>query len=176
MQKTFDYVGVIETLTATDNPEIWHADNLTHPGLSWSIRTVIPKIEFVDNDTVNIVQFWHKLAETAFNFVKITPEAFNWSGNLLPQWDTIWLKRGWDIEISELADGTLYYTVCNANTTSAKIAETLIDSIGKQLAKLENIEDREELLDLIEACEAMASLTTDYESDKLRSNFRVIDD
>ncbi len=176
MQTTFDYIGVIETLVATDNPEIWHADNLTHPGLSWSIKTIIPKPEFADNDTVNIVQFWHKLASTKFNLVKITHDTFNWTGNLLPQWDTIWIKRGWDIEISSSTDGTLYHKVCSSSKTSAQIAETLIDNIGKQLAKLENIEEREELLDLIEACEVMLSMTTDYESARMRSNFRVIDD
>ena len=175
MQKTFDYIGIIETLIGTENPEIWHADNLTHPGLAWSIKTVIPKIECADNDTVDIIQLYHKIAETKYNFVKITPEAFNWNGDLLSNWNTVWIKRGWDIEFID-KNGVLDYTISSFAKTSVKIAETLIDSISKQLAKLDNIEDREELLDLIEACEAVSSMTTEYESKKLRANFRVVDD
>lgn len=175
MQKQFDYTGVVDALINNDNPEIWHADNLSHPGLAWSIKTVIPKPEFADNDTVDIIQLYHKIAETKYNFVKITPEAFNWSGNSLEQWDTVWVKRGWDVEIVD-KNGTLDYNVCSSTKTSTDIAKSLIDSISKQLAKLDTIEDREELLDLIEACEVLFSMTSDYESKKLRSNFRVIDD
>jgi hypothetical protein len=175
MQKQFDYVGVTETLTNHDNPEIWHADNLSHPGLVWSVKTVIPKPEFADNDTVDLIQLYHKIAETRYNFVKITPEAFNWNGDRLEEWDTVWIKRGWDIEFAD-ENGTLTYNICSYTKTSTDIAKSLIDSIGKQLAKLDTIEEREELLDMLEACEIMSSMTSDYESKKLRSNFRVIDD
>ncbi len=176
MKNQFDYLGVIDTLVNGENPEIWHADNLTHPGLVWSIKTVIPKIELVDNDTVDIVQLYHNLAEKKFNFVKITPEAFNWNGEILSNWDTVWVKRGWDIEITSGKNNSLKGTVCNVSKTSAEISKSLIDSIAKQLAKLDNIEEREELLDLIEACEIVSSTTTDYESKRLRSKFRVVDD
>lgn len=175
MQKQFDYTGVLDVLINGDNPEIWHADNLSHPGLAWSIKTVIPKPEFVDNDTVDIVQLYHRIAETKCNFVKITPDAFNWTGDSLEEWDTVWVKRGWDIELIDRS-GTLDYSICSSTKTSTEIAKSLIDSIGKQLAKLDTIEAREELLDMIEACEVLSSMTSDYESKKLRSNFRVIDD
>jgi hypothetical protein len=175
MQNQFDYTGVTDTLIAGDNPEIWHADNLTHPGLAWSIKTVIPKPEYADNDTVDIVQLYHRIAEAKYNFVKITPEAFNWNGDVLTEWDTVWVKRGWDIEFVEL-DDSLTYNIVSSAKTSTDIAKSLIDSISKQLAKLDTIEEREQLLDLIEACEILSSMTSDYESKKLRSNFRVIDD
>lgn len=175
MKNPFDYVGVTETLTNCDNPEIWQADNLSHPGLIWSIKTVIPKPEFADNDTVDIIQLYHSAAEIKHNFVKITPDAFNWNGDKLPEWDTVWVKRGWDIEISN-HNGVLVSEIVNSTKTTVEIAKSLIDSISKQLAKLDKIEDREELLDMIEACEILTSTTSDYESKKLRSNFRVIDD
>lgn len=175
MQKQFDYIGVVQTLIDGENPEIWHADNLTHPGLSWVIKTVIPKPEFADNDTVDIIQLYHKIAETKHNFVRILPEAYNWSGNKLEEWDTVWVKRGWDVEFIE-KNGVLTYNICSSTKTSTDIAKTLIDSISKQLAKLDTIEEREELLDMIEACEILSSMTSEYESKKLRSNFRVIDD
>ena len=175
MQKQFDYTGVIETLISGDNPEIWHADNLTHPGLAWSIKTVIPKPEHADNDTVDIIQLYHKIAETKYNFVRILPEAFDWNGNRLNEWDTVWVKRGWDIDFVE-ENGVMTYNIVSSTKTATDIAKSLIDSISTQLAKLETIEAREELLDLIEACEILSSMTSDYESKKLRSNFRVIDD
>ena len=175
MQKQFDYTGVTETLIAGDNPEIWHADNLTHPGLAWSIKTVIPKPEHADNDTVDIVQLYHRVADAQYNFVKISPEAFNWNGDRLEDWDTVWVKRGWDVEFVE-KNNVMTYSIVSSAKTSTDIAKSLIDSISKQLAKLDNIEEREELLDLIEACEIRSSMTSDYESKKLRSNFRVIDD
>lgn len=176
MQKQFDYLGVTDALINNDNPELWHADHLSHPGLSWSIKTIIPKLEFADNDTVDTIQQYHRLAETKYNFVKITSEAFNWNGDLLSNWDTVWVKKGWNVEFYKDKQGNLKSNVCSSTKTSVEIAKSLIDSLGKQLTNLNSIEEREELLDLIEACEIIASTTTDYEINQLRSKFRVIDD
>ena len=176
MQTPTDFLGVIETLTNTQNPEIWHAENMSHPGIAWVLKTVVPKVEFINDDNFEIINLWTVICAAHPNIVTTTPEAYDWDGHLLEEWSTIWIINSWDIEVSSDLDRTLSYKICKFEKGVAKQAESLIDSIGHQLAQLTNIDEQEELLELLEACEALSSYTTDQDSDTIRKKFKVIDD
>ena len=92
----FDLSGTIETLHAHVNPEVWHYQRGTHPGLGWHIKSVLPNGTY-HPAAENLYDQWHRMAHRNPAAVRITPTALDWNGSVIQGFSTIWLADANDV-------------------------------------------------------------------------------
>lgn len=92
-----EFEKILTTITECKNPEIHHHQNGSHPGVRWYIKTIIPNIELITDDTYELWSMWKYLSEHFPNLIKITKVSYNWDGKNMPGWQTIWLDQRIDI-------------------------------------------------------------------------------
>ena len=88
---------VLDTIQEAINPEIYHFRYGTHPGRKYYIKTIIPGPNIINDDTYVFWQFWETLANRYPRVVRLIDHAFDWQGNKIEHWWTIWLEERIDI-------------------------------------------------------------------------------
>lgn len=79
------------------NPEVWHARNYIHPGYQWNIKTIIPSKKIIDLSAKFITDLWDKIEKNHPGVIQITDFAYDWDGQIIKNWRTIWLNKHIDI-------------------------------------------------------------------------------
>lgn len=175
MNKTIDFIGVLDVIKNLKNPEIWHVSNSTHPGIGWSIKSVMPFHEVAEPSMIRICDMWTMLSNIHPNIVKLTNKSFDWNGNELIGWKTIWIRDGLDIKIT-LDDNKLpKYEIITFQNGSRSVIKNIIDKLQEQIANSNN-DEKIELESLLDICETIISQVSEFDSQNMRKNFKVIDD
>ena len=89
--------AVLDTIQQATNPEIYHFRKGSHPGAKFYIKTIIPGPKIINDDTYVFWQFWETLANRYPRIVKLVDRAYDWHGDIIPDWWTIWLEERIDI-------------------------------------------------------------------------------
>lgn len=176
-EEDWDFRGVLGVIRDGTNPEIWHMRNGTHPGVGWSIKTVIPRPQTAGIDSRGIITGWSMICARYPMSVTWTDDSYDWAGNHLPEWQTMWVRDGFDVVSDEvLDDGTTVYTLIKAEDASERAVAAIIDQLRDQLAASTSEELTQELAELLEVAEAMVTKTSDVESKAKRKRLRVVED
>lgn len=172
----FDFSGVLEALEGLPNPEQWHVKMSTHPGIGWSIKTVMPSKEIADPDMVRICDLWTMLGMLYPDMITITDTACDWTGEPIEGWSTIWLADGWDVRITnDGIRGLPSYEISTPEVGIRSRAKEIVDIIQSRLAHSSDA-DRDSLETLIEACNALISQVSEIDSQVMRKNIRILDE
>ncbi len=172
----FDFKGVYAIISKNKNPEFWHAYNNTHPGPEWSIKTIIPKPEFADDNIKYILYGWVDLYIKHPTLVTWTKEAFDWNGNNLAEWQTIWIKNGYDvIRENTKCEGKQGFKLTTLTFGKDEVLESIVDNLKLQIDKTMDKTDEEEYTKLLEIVEAMLS-NNEHEIQEKRKNIKVVED
>lgn len=173
----WDFLGVLDVIKNGTNPEIWHVRNGTHPGIGWNIKTVIPKSQFCTDDNKYIILSWLKLCVDFVMTVTWTDAAYDWNGNLLPEWQTIWVKDGFDVVPKDPAITGINSLKLITSTNGVEPAiESVIDNLRDQLVQSNNKADIDELTELLDIAETMLLQTSESDIIARRKNIKVIDE
>lgn len=125
-------LNILNTISYNKNPEIYHYNATTHPGIQWYIKTICPSANLLTEQTRPIHKFWYNLQNIHPNLVKITDIAFLWDGSVFPNWNTIWLHEKIDIEWSITSNKEIDYKLIEFDIglkLSAEKIEKLINEI-----------------------------------------------
>lgn len=170
----FDLTDVIETIDSLPNPEQWHVKMATHPGVGWSIKTIIPSHEIAEDGMIRICDLWSMIGQTHCDLVNVTDHAYDWSGNLIDGWNTIWIRDGWDVNVTCDGGSPPAYEILPFQESSKVIAQGVLDMLSHQLAQSNT--DRQDLETLADVCEALISQVSETDSQIKRKNIKVIDE
>ena len=173
----WDFVGTLDIVKNGTNPEIWHVRNNTHPGIGWSIKTVIPKLQFCQNAQKDLVYGWANLCAKHVTMVTWTDAAYDWDGNNLNEWQTMWVRDGFDvIPADTVTAGIKDLKLVTVTKGREPAIESIIDNLRAQLAQSNNVSEQDELTELLEIAEAMLTQTSDSASKTRRKNMKVVDE
>ena len=171
------YCGALDVIKNSTNPEIWHVRNNTHPGIGWSIKTVIPKPEYSAKESRDLIYGWVNLCAKHINHVTWTDAAYDWDGNNLDEWQTMWVRDGFDVIPSDTVTGGIPdLKLITAVKGVEPAIESVIDNLRSQLAQSNNASEQAELTELLEIAEALLTQTSDTASKTRRKNMKVVDE
>lgn len=171
----FDLSGVMEAITVLPNPEQWHVGMSTHPGIGWSIKTIIPSHDIAEPDIIRICDLWLMLQHVHPELVTVTDLACDWAGGIIDGWKTVWIADGWDIRITDGRNGIPSYEILPFQDGSKIIAKEVIDMLADQLAQSKH-GDQHSLEELAKVCEAIACQVSEMDSQIMRNSLKVIDE
>ena len=89
--------ATLETIKGSKNPEIHHYHYGHHPGPKWYIKTILPGPKILNEQTMPLFAAWRSLANKMPSAIRLTDIAFDWQGDNLHGWWTIWLNNDIDI-------------------------------------------------------------------------------
>lgn len=165
----------LDTILGSKNPEIHHHQNGSHPGIKWYIKTIIPSYELLNNDTYQLWILWKYLSEHFPNLIKITNIAYNWNGDLIPRWWTIWLDQKIDIRVNWSNENGFTWKMVDFDIglkISAYEIEQLFENNFND--RLSNI-DKAHYKQLHYILEFLRTYTNDKRSKDNRKHLRVIE-
>lgn len=157
--------GIIET---SKNPEIHHYNHGFHPGARWYIKTIIPDRKIIQDSCLPLVDAWWTFAEQNASVIRITDVSFNWNGDRIPGWNTIWLDQRIDVS---------WY--CDRDTPTFKIIEH--DAGIRSSAEKLNLYfdqatgDQDEIEKLREVAAMLGSYASKDHITKKRATIRVLE-
>lgn len=167
----------LETIIGSTNPEIYHFQRGSHPGIKWYIKTIIPGYRLLTDDTYTLWAMWRHLTEHFPNLVKITNIAYYWDGKSIPGWWTIWLDQKIDIRVSWSREAGFDWKMVDYDIglkMSAVEIEALLETnyLNDRLSNLDVIHYKQILYIL----EFLKTYTPDKRSKANRKKIRVIED
>jgi hypothetical protein len=176
MNDEWDFSGALNVIKSGINPEMWHAKNGSHPGFGWNIKTVIPKPIYASIDSRNIIASWNIVCAQYPDIIKITDESYDWAGNNLIEWQTVWIKEGFDIVNDTPTNNAnpLYKTIMSTINSKTDM-KNIIDTIRSQMLKSTDEQLKQELSELLEIAEVIESQTSEQVSKNNRKNLKVLD-
>ena len=166
--------ATLDTIQGSNNPEIHHYHRGSHPGVSFYIKTILPGPIILNNNTYKIWKFWKELEKEHPELIKLVERAYDWQGNKLIGWWTIWLNQKVDI-IWNYTDHTGF---------SYKIVDYELGlklSADKSLSWFDTLTDRLQPDDKVcysqlkEVADFLKSYTSDDLAKKNRTKLKVID-
>lgn len=176
MTTDLDFTGALEAISQLDNPEIWHVRCGTHPGIGWSIKTIIPSHNIAEDSLLRICDMWAVIAAMHPETVVITKQALDWNGSVITDWKTIWIRDDMDVLLSFNESKTPVYEITSAQSGYRNTARTIIDNLTRQLANSSEPETVEELGVLLDIAETIGSQVSDFDSQKMRSGIHIVDE
>jgi hypothetical protein len=171
----WDFKGVYDIIKNKRNPEFWHTTNSSHPGIGWNIKTVIPKNEFATNDIKCIIHDWEDLCVIHSTLVTWCDAAFDWDGNKLNEWQTIWIRAGYDVILEDVqGEGIHRFKIVNYIPGQEPILASIVDNLKLQLGRTMDKMEEEEYTNLLEIIEVLVQ-SNEYDVQEKRKNIKVID-
>jgi hypothetical protein len=164
----------LDTVEGSSNPEVFHAQNGFHPGRRWSIKTIIPGPKILNDDTHPLFLFFQAIQSRHPKIVKLTDKAFDWKGNLIPYWFTIWIEEKVDIHWTySRADGFDYEIIdydIGMKNSAARIQSWINEDLDtRHTGHLPISYER-----LHEIVEFLGTYTTEHRSQHNRSKLKVL--
>ena len=106
-----------------------------------------------------------------------TDAAYDWDGNNLNEWQTMWVRDGFDvIPADTVTAGIKDLKLVTVTKGREPAIESIIDNLRAQLAQSNNASEQDELTELLEIAEAMLTQTSDSASKTRRKNMKVVDE
>lgn len=170
-----DLKGVLDTVQLGTNPEIYHFRRGSHPGLKYYIKTIIPGPRIINDDTYVFWQFWETLATKYPRIVKLVDQAYDWHGDIILGWQTIWLEERIDISWSWSRTEGIDFHLIDYDIGIKNSGKKIIDSLDSDLDRL-SPEDQLCFDQIKEITDFLQSYTTDRLAELNRKNFKVIED
>jgi hypothetical protein len=170
----FDDVPILEKISGLINPEIHHFNGGTHPGdVRWSIKTIIPGELIINDQTKDILILWQTILYYHPTKVSIIERAYDWNGNIIDGWWTVFLDQTIDIIVTDY--GTYEWDVVDFNTGMKVFASKQIDKL-KSLQHSGQIKSGEVYSDqMLDILEFLKTYTSDENSKLKRNNLRILD-
>jgi hypothetical protein len=166
--------SVLQTIQDSINPEIYHFRYGTHPGQKYYIKTIVPGPRIINDDTYVFWQFWETLANRYPRLVKLIDYAFDWHGNHIPHWWTIWLEERIDITWTwSRRDGIDFHLIdydLGLKYSGKKAVSLFEDNIDRL-----SPEDQVCLDQLKEIADFLYNYTSERQAESNRKKFTVID-
>ena len=175
MDNDWDFLGTLDAIKTRLNPEIWHVKYMSHPGIGWNIKTILPEISIANDNMKLIIMAWINMCAQFSTIVTWTDVTYDWEGNKILNWQTIWIKDGYDIIEGHDIDNNLVLRLTKANPGQEPIILKLIDNLKWQIAQCTNNANIKELEDLLEITESLLTQTSDAVSRAKRNKIKVID-
>jgi hypothetical protein len=92
--------GIVEFLKTAVHPEIHHFRAGSHPGLGWWLKTVFPHDDFYQYG-----RSWEIFASIHPDLVCIGETAYDWTGNQILGWGSVWVADDHDVQLVPRAIG-----------------------------------------------------------------------
>lgn len=165
----------LNTIEGSTNPEVYHAQNGTHPGRRWYIKTIIPGPKILNDDTHPLFLFWQTLQSRHTKMVRMSDTAFDWKGNIVKNWWTMWLDEKIDINWTYTRNDGFDYEIVDNDIGMKKTAEKLDLWLNEDIdtRHINNLPISYERLH--EITEFLRTFTTEHRSQLNRSKLRVLD-
>lgn len=170
-----DIEQTLQAITGSKNPEIYHYQHGSHPGIKWYIKTIIPGTGILNDDTYTLWTMWRHLSEHFSHLVKIVDIAYDWDGSLINQWWTIWLDQRIDVRVSWTRELGFNWKLVDYED-GLKLSAIEISSIVNNMCN--NRLTEQELLkykQLSYILEFLKTYTTDKRSKENRKTLKVIE-
>lgn len=167
--------AALNTILDSKNPEIHHYHRGSHPGARWYIKTILPGPLLLTDATRFLFSTWKCIGEKHRNLVRITETAYDWQGDVLHGWWTIWLDNGIDITWDISAGMDMNHVIIDIDMglkISATEARNWMDSnlINRQSGDHCISYDR-----LCEITDFLSTYTSEKRSQENRRNLRILD-
>lgn len=162
--------NILDTIEGSKNPEIHHYNHGVHPGLRWSIKTILPGPDLVSTETSILFNFWNGIQRKHPYLVRITKLAFDWNGVRLDGWWTIWVQDRIDIIWNQTEDGFSYHIVDREVGLKAS-SRSLVQILDSR----HTAGDQSSYNVLLGIAEFIKTYTGDHQSKINRSKIRVLD-
>ena len=166
--------ATLDTIKGSKNPEIHHFNYGSHPGIKFYIKTILPGPIILNDNTHKIWKFWKDLSIQHSKLIILVERAYDWQGNRLRGWWTIWLNQKIDIIWSYSEENGFDYNIVDYEIG-------LKHSADKSLSWFDTLTDRHHPDDILcyEQLEEVASFLKSYTSEKSanlhRTNLKVLE-
>lgn len=165
----------LNTILDSKNPEIHHYHRGSHPGARWYIKTILPGPALLTNTSDILFSTWKRISEKHRNLVRIVDSAYDWQGDVLPGWYTIWLDNGIDITWGIEHGSEMHYVIVDIDTglkISAAESRKWMDSnlMNRQSGDHSLSYDR-----LREITDFLETHTSEKRSQENRRNLRILE-
>lgn len=168
--------NTLYTIKDLKNPEIHHYHRGKHPGIKWYIKTIMPGPKILNNDTYVLYNLWKYLESRFPKLVKLVDCAYDWQGELIPSWYTIWLNEKIDIRVSwNRANGFSWDIVeydLGLNASAKDALELMDNSFTAARHSKQSTVCYNELCNILEY---LKTWTSDKKAKANRQNLRIID-
>lgn len=164
----------VGTILGSKNPEIHHYHQRSHPGAKWYIKTILPNINIIAEDAYPILLEWQKIIKKNKNLICITDIAYDWSGDRIPNWSTIWLNNRIDV-IWNFEDNAINWQVVDVDVGFKTSATTAMQWVKTNLSSRQSHPSAIDFDNLCEIANFLKTYTSEKHSKNLRAQLRVID-
>lgn len=164
----------LDTIEGSSNPEIYHAQYGFHPGHRWYIKTILPGPKILNDDTYPLFSFFQALQSRHGKIVRLMDHAFDWKGNVIKDWWTLWINEKIDIDWTYSRENGFDYEIIDNDVGLKKSAAKIVDWINEDLdtRHAKNLPVSYERLN--EITEFLQTFTTEHRSNLNRSKLKVI--
>lgn len=168
--------NTLHTIRDLKNPEIHHYHRGKHPGIKWYIKTIIPGPKILNNDTYVLYNLWKHLESRWPKLIRLIECAYDWQGDSIPYWYTVWLNERIDVRISwNRNDGFSWNIVdyeIGLNSSANDALEIIDNSLTAARHSQQSTVCYNELCNILEY---LKTWTSDKKAKTNRQNFRIID-
>lgn len=165
---------VLETIQEATNPEIYHFRRGSHPGQKYYIKTIIPGPTILNDDTYVFWQFWETLAGKYPRIIKLIDHAYDWYGNSIADWWTIWLEERIDITWTWSRTDGIDFHLIDYDLGLKYSGQRALNIIKDDIDRL-SPEDLVCLEQIQEIADFLKSYTTERLAEQNRKKFKVIE-
>jgi hypothetical protein len=171
------FEGIVDLLEENPHPEWHHVNAGSHPGEEFYLKTVCPDPALADLDIHGLGEAWHQFARDSKEHILITEQAFDWTGELIPGWNSVWLNMNYDVQYSLREPRGMAFRVLPRIEGEIHASQWLKDLLGRSRALASSLQDVEDLKRLQEISNDMsgmfAHILAEMKSQMNRQNFKV---
>ena len=171
MLESLDFSDVVDILKSRPNPEVTHYHHGSLPGLSWYLKTLVPNLDCPTPESRPIVTLIQRMTRRYPDKILVVRSAFNWNQELLGQFNSLWIRDGYDVAITS-HNGSLSYRLVKQNKQSTIAIDYLNGQLNSQLSTASD-QQKEELSLLTNAANILHNRYSES-AQECRSNFKVI--
>ncbi len=165
----------LHTITGSKNPEIYHYQRGSHPGVKWYIKTIIPGYGMLTDDSYPLWAMWRFLTEHYPHLIKIINSAYDWQGNLLTGWWTIWLDQRIDIRVKWSKEDGFDWKLVDYEDGLKLSAEDISSMISTLFDDRHTEQETLQFKQLNYILDFLRTYTTDKRSKENRKKLKVIE-
>jgi hypothetical protein len=170
-----DFDSTIASILDSINPEIHHYRHDRHPGYKWYIKTIIPGQEVLTECTYQIYTSWQDFCNRHANIACLTNIAYDWQGQIIQGWWTLWLDTRIDVKWSWQPDQHLSCTVVDFAEGLQKSGIESRDWLLSLAQSRQSFNGNLCFDSLLQIANFVKTWTNETQSRKNREKFKVID-
>jgi len=169
-----DFSNLYQLLSESIHPEITHYQKSNHPGIGWYLKTIIPTIDVASFDSLEIYNYMVEISNHYPSLLCITPQAYNWKQETIPNWHTVWIRDGMDLHITIDSMGCITHEIDEYQVGVKHHTHVLWQEISN--LNLDNFSEqqKEHLEKIADVIQFLHTYTDEATSKLARKNFRVI--